>query len=126
VSQTVQIGTKCFVLLNGRTYPGIVIGFWNDSIKGDAVRVESEAADLVRKPWTALSFWASDATACADKSCTLIVPTDEEHRAQLQHEVDHPPIDERMAWLAKQAGELPMEIPSQRDTVPQFPVELEP
>ncbi len=120
-THTVNIGDRCFVLLNGRTYPGLVIGFWSDSFKGAAVLVESEAAPLMRKPWTALSFWARDYTGVADKTCVLVVPRDATHEAELQHQVDHPPIDPRIAWLAQQAGELPMELPSQR-TVPQFPL----
>ncbi len=117
MTKTVNIGDRCFVLLNGRTYPGIVIGFWSDSIKGTAMRVETQAAQLTRMPWTAMSFWLSDCTAAADKTCTVVVPLDAAHEAQLQHQVDHPPLDERLAWLARQAGELP----SQR-TVPQFPL----
>lgn len=106
--QTVEIGTSCFIRLNGRTFPGIVVGFWSDSVKGAAVRVETEAAQKVRKPWRSLSFWMRTARMINDRECELVVPSTDEQRAQLEHEVANPPIDDKIKWLAAQAGELPL------------------
>lgn len=125
---TVEIGTPCFVRLNGRVYPGIVVGFWNDMVKGAAVVVETEAAREVRREWKGMSFWARDATGVAEKHATVIVPQDDEEREHLAYEVANPPADKRMQWLAQQAGELPLEHKVQReeDLVPQFPSDLDP
>lgn len=124
---TVNIGTSCFVRLNGRVYPGIVVDIWNDTVKGTAVRVETDAAREIRREWIAMSFWARDATGVADRHATVIVPKDDEEREHLEYEVANPPMDRRMQWLAQQAGELPLEHKVQReeDLVPQFPPDLD-
>lgn len=125
MSQTVNIGDACFVRLNGRVFPGIVVGFWSDTIKGGAVRVETEAAPLVHKPWRTLSFWLHTAWSVTDKNVTLIVPQSDGHRAELEHEVANPPLDERVKWLARQCGELPLQSRAKK-VVGQFPSNLEP
>ena len=123
---TVNVGSPCFVKLNGTVYTGIVVGFWNDNIKGGAVVVETEAAAEIRREWKSMSFWTQNATGVAAKHAVLVVPQDDAERAQLQHEVENPPMDERLKWLAQQAGELPLEHKVQReeDLVPQFPADV--
>lgn len=121
--QTVNIGTACYVRLNGRTFPGIVVGFWADSIKGAAVTVETEAAQHVYRPWRRMSFWMRDATGVANKQAALVVAGDEQERLRLKHEVENPPIDDRIKWLAQQAGELPL---APKRVVSQFPDGLQP
>lgn len=123
---TVDIGSACFVRLNGRTYPGIVVSIWEDNIKGTAVVVETEAAREIRREWKGMSFWAKNARGVADRTAEVVVPTTDDERAQLEHEVANPPMSERIRWLAQQAGELPLEHKVQReDLVPQFPPDLD-
>lgn len=118
MSQTIKIGTTCFVLLNGRTYAGVVVEFGHE-LNGPTVRVETEAAGVWRRPWKCLNFYMQNARAVVDRHVELIVPRDAEHLAQLEHDVANPPLDARMQWLARQAGMLPLEH------VPQFPRGLE-
>jgi hypothetical protein len=120
--QTINIGTSCFVRLHGRVYPGIVVGFGSDAIKGPLVTVETEAASLIYRPWKRMSFLMRDCTGFAARHCLLEVAADEAQLARLLHEVENPPIDDRIKWLAAQAGELPL---APKRVVSQFPIELE-
>lgn len=121
--QTINIGTSCFVHLNGRVFPGIVVGFGSDGIKGSLVTVETEAAQHIYRPWKRMSFLMRDCTGFAARHCILEVPETQQRIGELVHAVENPPIDDRIRWLAQQAGELPL---APKRVVSQFPAGLEP
>lgn len=81
--ETLPLGTRCFVWMRERLYGAVVI---EQSAFDQWTRLDTEAARLIRAPWTTMSFQWRDGLPAAsrcDRDACLIVPRDEQEMQSL-------------------------------------------
>lgn len=114
--ETLPLGTRCFVWMRERLYGAVVI---EQSSADQWTRLDTEAAKLIRAPWSTMSFQWRDGLPAAsrcDRDACLIVPRDEQEAAILTAMIPVPedPAIKRDRILslarAKTVGQFPCDL----------------